>query len=116
MRAQAAARPEDLGEELVALIGKLDHPETRLAAVAERAFLVELDGSCRTAMGGHARLEGSEWKFDGEVLEPDGSRRWAKSGSIAAGASDAQLADLGRGIGERIRESAGGELPAFEDD
>ena len=111
-----AARPEEMDRDIVDLLVSLNHEDTRLAALAERAFLVELDGSCRTAMGGHARLEGSEWKFDGEVLEPDGSRRWAKSGSIAAGASDAQLADLGRGIGERIRESAGGELPAFEDD
>ncbi len=110
-----AARPDDLGEEMVALIGKLDHPETRLAAMAERAFLVELDGSCRTAMGGHARLTETGWQFDGEVLAPDGSERWVERGLAQGDASAEEMEALGRSAGERIRASAGGRLPAFDD-
>ncbi|MGB3625491.1 MAG: hydroxymethylbilane synthase [Henriciella sp.] len=111
-----AARPDDLDNDIVALLRKLDHADSRKAAIAERAFLVELDGSCRTAMGGHARLEDGVWKFDGEVLRPDGSERWAEKGTAQADASEADLAALGRSAGQRIRAAAGGDLPAFEDD
>ncbi|WP_084420910.1 hydroxymethylbilane synthase [Henriciella litoralis] len=110
-----AIRPDDLGDELSTLLAGLDHAESRLAASAERAFLVELDGSCRTAMGGHARLEDGLWKFDGEVLKPDGSERWADSCTTSGDASEAELADLGRAAGRRIRDAAGGDLPAYED-
>lgn len=110
-----AGRPDDLDDDILALIARLNHEATRLAAMAERAFLVELDGSCRTAMGGHAWQEDGVWKFAGEVLKPDGSHRW-KSESVAQGdANEAELADLGRKAGEQIRASAGGNLPAFDD-
>ncbi|MEQ9316051.1 MAG: hydroxymethylbilane synthase [Henriciella sp.] len=111
-----AARPDDLDGDILALLRRLDHTDSRKAAIAERAFLVELDGSCRTAMGGHARLEEGVWKFDGEVLRPDGSERWAEKGVAQADASEAELAELGRATGKRIRAAAGGDLPAFEDD
>ena len=111
-----AARPDDLDPAVVDLIKSLNHEQSRLAAIAERAFLVELDGSCRTAMGGHARLEDGKWLFDGEVLEPDGSRRWMQADALSGEVTDNALAGLGRGIGQRIREAAGGDLPAFDDD
>ncbi len=110
-----AARPADMDAGLVDLVRALDHAETRLAATAERAFLVELDGSCRTAMGGHARLEDDVWKFDGEVLKPDGSARWAEKGIAQSDASAEELAALGQNAGKHIRAAAGGELPSFED-
>jgi hydroxymethylbilane synthase len=111
-----AARPDDLDPDIVDLIGQLNHQETRLAAMAERAFLVELDGSCRTAMGGHACLEDGVWLFSGEVLRPDGSERWGARGMAQSDAGEDELASLGRQAGMRIREDAGGDLPAFEDD
>jgi hydroxymethylbilane synthase len=40
---------------------------------AERAFLAELDGSCRTPIGGLARLDGDILTFRGQILRPDGS-------------------------------------------
>ena len=110
-----AARPDDLDQDVLDLIHQLNHPATRLAAMAERAFLVELDGSCRTAMGGHAWQEDGVWKFAGEVLKPDGSHRWAFQGVAQADASESEMAALGRGAGQQIRASAGGNLPAFDD-
>lgn len=111
-----AGRPDALDDDILTLIAGLDHAETRLAAVAERAFLVELDGSCRTAMGGHARLVDGMWQFTGEVLRPDGSERWGAQGFAQADAGEDELASLGRQAGMSIREAASGELPAFEDD
>ncbi len=110
-----AARPDDMDDDLLKLIAGLDHAQTRHAAMAERAFLVELDGSCRTSMAGHARLEDGVWKFSGEVLAPDGSQRWVQHGTAQSDASLDELASLGRSAGKRIREAAGGELPAFDD-
>ncbi|WP_084395740.1 hydroxymethylbilane synthase [Henriciella aquimarina] len=110
-----AARPDDLDPEIVDLIVQLNHAETHLAAMAERAFLVELDGSCRTAMGGHARLKDGVWQFTGEVLKPDGTERWGHQGIAQADATAEELAALGRSAGQQIRASAGGDLPAFDD-
>ena len=42
--------------------------ETGWALAAERAFLVELEGSCRTPIAGHARIENGRVLFRGEVL------------------------------------------------
>jgi len=41
--------------------------------VAERAFLLELDGSCETPIAGLAELDGGTLHLRGEVLRPDGS-------------------------------------------
>ena len=41
--------------------------------VAERAFLLELDGSCETPIAGLAELDGATLHLRGEVLRPDGS-------------------------------------------
>ncbi len=46
---------------------------TLSALAAERAFLAELDGSCRTPIAGLARLQGGGLRFKGQVLRTDGS-------------------------------------------
>ena len=50
--------------------------ETMAALTAERAFLAELEGSCRTPIAGLARLEAGRLRLMGEVLRPDGSERF----------------------------------------
>ncbi len=45
---------------------------TGVALAAERAFLGALDGSCRTPIGGHARVVGGRLLFRGQALSPDG--------------------------------------------
>ncbi len=47
---------------------------TTLALRCERAFLRVLDGSCRTPIGGLARLEGSDLVLNAMILRPDGSQ------------------------------------------
>lgn len=53
----------------------LDHRETRLACLAERAFLRGLGGGCQLPIAGHARFENDVLKLDGLVARPDGSKR-----------------------------------------
>ena len=38
------------------LLAGIEDPEARAVSTAERALLAALDGSCRTPIGGHARL------------------------------------------------------------
>jgi len=57
--------------ELLAAIGD---PEAKCVAGAERAMLMGLDGSCRTPIGGHARvLPNGELHLTGLVARGDGS-------------------------------------------
>ena len=54
---------------------RLDHRETRVACLAERAFLRGLGGGCQLPIAAHARFEGELLKLDGLVARPDGSKR-----------------------------------------
>ena len=62
-------------EVAIEITRALDHRETRLACLAERAFLRGLGGGCQLPIAGHARLEGNVLKLDGLVARPDGSKR-----------------------------------------
>jgi hydroxymethylbilane synthase len=55
------------------LLAKINHAETLIALQAERAFLAVLDGSCRTPIAGHARIEAGNMSLRGMILRPDGS-------------------------------------------
>lgn len=54
--------------------GELDHEETRLCCLAERAFLRSLGGGCQFPIAGHAIIENEELKLDGLVATPDGAQ------------------------------------------
>jgi hydroxymethylbilane synthase len=56
---------------LAAILAPLDR-DTGIALAAERAFLAEVDGSCRTPIGGHARLLNGALIFHGATLSLDG--------------------------------------------
>jgi hydroxymethylbilane synthase len=64
------ARLDD-ARTLVALRA-LDHEPTRVAALAERAFLGRLGASCVTPMAAHARLSGGRLVLDALVASEDG--------------------------------------------
>ena len=57
-----------------ALLAPVLDEETAIALAAERAFLRVLDGSCKTPIGAHARIEGGCITFRAIVLKPDGSQ------------------------------------------
>lgn len=63
---------------------RLDHRETRLACLAERAFLRSLGGGCQFPIAAHAVFEDGLLKLDGLVAKPDGSEilRDSLSGSL----------------------------------
>ncbi len=60
--------------ELRELLSAIEDQAARAVATAERALLTALDGSCRTPIGGHARLlPNGELSITGLVARPDGS-------------------------------------------
>ena len=54
--------------------GALDHEETRLCCLAERAFLRSLGGGCQFPIAGHAIIENEQLRLDGLVATPDGTK------------------------------------------
>jgi hydroxymethylbilane synthase len=54
--------------------GDLDHEETRLCCLAERAFLRSLGGGCQFPIAAHAIIDNSELKLDGLVSTQDGAK------------------------------------------
>ncbi len=56
-----------------ALLAPIHDEDTFTRISAERAFLKELDGSCRTPIGGLAEIDGEIMCFRGEIIRPDGS-------------------------------------------
>jgi hydroxymethylbilane synthase len=55
------------------LLQALTDESTATAVACERAFLGELDGSCRTPIAGLAEISGAALRFRGLVLNPEGS-------------------------------------------
>jgi len=55
-------------------LARINHKDTVVAVTCERAFLRVLDGSCRTPIGGLARINGDgELEFVGRLARDDGS-------------------------------------------
>ena len=60
-------------EFAVESVSRLNHHATRVACLAERAFLRGLGGGCQFPIAAHAVLNGNSLMLDGLVAKPDGS-------------------------------------------
>jgi len=108
--ALAITAREDNARVREALAGYED-ADARVEIEAERAFLLALDGSCRTAIGALGRVAGGRLTFIGEALAADGSARWRREDSVdlpTDAISAAQM--MGRRLGHDIRADAGDAL------
>jgi hydroxymethylbilane synthase len=84
-----------------ALVDKINDADTATALAAERAFLAELDGSCRTPIGGHARIHNDAVRFRGVIVRPDGSEAFEVLREGRRGDAAALGADAGRELKRR---------------
>ncbi len=93
--------------ELRELLSVIEDAEAAVASRAERALLAELDGSCRTPIGGHARLgkDGSV-ELTGLVARADGSFLLKRRMTGAA----ADAARLGRELGDSLRADSPADI------
>lgn len=107
---------EDADTDLRDALARLNAPHSEAAATAERTFLAQLDGSCRTPIAAHLADAGDIWRLTGEVLSVRGDERWRASGTCAKDAGLEQLAALGRAVASEILALADGKLPAFGDE
>ena len=80
-------------------LNAISDSETMATLIAERAFLAELEGSCRTPIAGLARLDAGRLSLMGEVLRLDGSERF----DVAAEGSPVDAERLGARSGARTR-------------
>lgn len=93
--------------ELHELLAAIEDPEARAVSAAERALLAALDGSCRTPIGGHARLlPDGRLRLTGLVARADGS--FLLKRSEEGSAQDA--ARLGAELGRALRRDGPADL------
>ena len=101
------------GDVGAAWLAPLRHRPTELTIAAERGALLALEGSCRTAMGAHARFRGDVLRLTVEALAPDGSARWRREDALdLALVADPEAAAHGLGfdLGVAVRDEAGDRL------
>jgi hydroxymethylbilane synthase len=99
------AREDDV--ETRHLLAPLDDPLTATAVACERAFLAQLDGSCRTPIAGLAEIMDDETlHFRGLILSPGGAE-WH---DVEVTGAVEQAEQLGRNAAEDVLDRAG---PSF---
>lgn len=98
------ARSDD--DRVGRIVAGLDHRETRLAVLGERAFLHRMGGSCQVPIAAYGRLAGDCYRLEGLVAEIDGTvclREKSEGPLEASTAMGKALADRLIGMGaERI--------------
>ena len=94
-------------------LAALRHAPTTIAVAAERGALTALEGSCKTPIGAHARLEEGRLRLIVEALSPDGVLRFRREGEtlLAEGSDAVALARaLGLSLGREILAEAGDRI------
>jgi hydroxymethylbilane synthase len=95
-------------QEVLAVLGPLNHAPTRQAVLAERALLRGLGGGCLVPIGARAVVERERLHLSAAVLAPDGSRRVA---DVAHG-SASEAEDVGRELAEYMLARGAREILA----
>jgi hydroxymethylbilane synthase len=91
------------------LLSLIEDAQSAIASRAERALLAELDGSCRTPIGGHATLRpDGDVELTGLIARADGS--FLLKRRLVGAPADA--ARLGRELGESLRRDAPADVLA----
>ena len=87
-------------------IAALEHPPTRVAVDAERAFSRRLGGSCQSPVAAHATLDAERLVLRGLVASPDGRRVLRDT---LVGTADA-AATLGEALAQRMLAAGAREI------
>ncbi len=96
--------------ETVDVVRKLDHKFTRLACMAERAFLRGLGGGCQLPIAAYAVVREKRIKLDGLVIDTQGKR--IVRDRIAGGLDEAE--ELGSRLAEQLLARGARELLALD--
>ncbi|TWT51258.1 Porphobilinogen deaminase [Rubripirellula amarantea] len=87
----------------------LNHRDTRISVVAERALLARLHGGCLAPIGAYAVIEDGRLKMSAVVLSQDGLTRLDEQGEIDA-IDESSALELAAQLSERLIERGAAEL------
>ena len=92
--------------DLATLLGAFEHAPTAIAAEAERALGLVVEGSCEVPVGALARVSGSELSMQAFIGTPDGRRvvRDRMAGPVAESRA------LGERLGRKLLDAGGTEI------
>lgn len=93
-------------EEIVRLVSRIDHTESRCAIQAERAFLKKLEGGCQVPIGALGTVGNSRLTLQGLVASLDGKQ--VVRSSIEGGLGEAAI--LGQRLAEELLEMGAGDI------
>jgi hydroxymethylbilane synthase len=96
-------------DDVIALLGRIDHQPTRVAVEAERAFVARLGSGCRAPAAALARVEEGDLVLEGLVATVDGRvvHRYTES------RPSAEAHGLGASVAEYLLARAGAVLDAM---
>jgi hydroxymethylbilane synthase len=97
-------RAED--ERVINFVKGLNHEESWLRAVCERAFLRELQGGCQVPIGAYAWIEGDRIKIKGFISDLEGER--FLEGYEEGGLQEAE--EVGKRLAQRLLREGGEEI------
>ncbi|MFZ8863073.1 MAG: hydroxymethylbilane synthase [Thermocrinis sp.] len=97
-------RAED--ERVINFVKVLNHQESWLRAVCERAFLKELQGGCQVPIGAYAWIEGDRIKIKGFISDLEGER--FLEGYEEGGLQEAE--EVGKRLAQRLLREGGEEI------
>jgi hydroxymethylbilane synthase len=97
-------RVED--ERVINFVKVLNHQESWLRAVCERAFLRELQGGCQVPIGAYAWIEGDRIKIKGFISDLEGERflEGYEEGSLQ------EAEEVGKRLAQRLLRKGGEEI------
>ena len=93
-------------QEVLSLIKAIEHVPTRDRALAERAFLRELEGGCQVPIGVNTQLDGDKLTLTGVVISVDGKQ--LVKDTVTGTAKDAE--QVGIQLAHRLRQQGAQEI------
>jgi hydroxymethylbilane synthase len=93
-------------ERVINFVKVLNHEESWLRAVCERAFLRELQGGCQVPIGAYAWIEGDRIKIKGFISDLEGER--FLEGYEEDGLQEAE--EVGKRLAQRLLREGGEEI------
>ena len=92
--------------EVLSLLKSIEHVPTRDRALAERAFLRELEGGCQVPIGVNTQLDGDTLTLTGIVISVDGKK--LVKDTVTGAANEAEK--VGIELAQRLRQQGAQEI------
>ncbi|MBZ5526946.1 MAG: hydroxymethylbilane synthase [Acidobacteriia bacterium] len=93
-------------QETAEMLRQLNHEETRVAVLAERALLAKLQGGCQVPLGAWARMDRQELVMEACVVSPDGKEYIRERASMPPERAE----ELGIEIARRLLDAGAGRI------